>query len=165
MRLFCRKVRALFSFTVTRRCERRAARFSSSLPLFDFSMSDEDDDYSDSGSDEEVDPLVEGYRGMETMFEDTEFHNYDPDFDAYDANDANLDVAVLAWQAACSLADLTDRSSDARAAAMEIAETTMIGRIFIYATHATQQQAPALRLMAASLWCPLRFQVESFRQQ
>ena len=125
MRLFCRKVRALFSFTVTRRCERRAARFSSSLPLFDFSMSDEDDDYSDSGSDEEVDPLVEGYHGMQTMFKQTEFHDYDSDFDAYDANDSNLDVAVLAWQAALNLTSRTDRSGDARQLAIEIAEATM----------------------------------------
>ena len=125
MRLFCRKVRALFSFTVTRRCERRAARFSSSLPLFDFSMSDEDDDYSDSGSDEEVDPLVEGYHGMQTMFKQTEFHDYDSDFDAYDANDSNLDVAVLAWQAALNLTSRTDRSGDARQLAIQIAEATM----------------------------------------
>ena len=125
MRLFCRKVRALFSFTVTRRCERRAARFSSSLPLFDFSMSDEDDDYSDSGSDEEVDPLVEGYHGMQTMFKQTEFQDYDSDFDAYDANDSNLDVAVLAWQAALNLTSRTDRSGDARQLAIQIAETTM----------------------------------------
>ena len=125
MRLFCRKVRALFSFTVTRRCERRAARSSSSLPLFDFSMSDEDDDYSDSGSDEEVDPLVEGYHGMQTMFKQTEFHDYDSDFDAYDANDSNLDVAVLAWQAALNLTSRTDRSGDARQLAIEIAEATM----------------------------------------
>ena len=125
MRLFCRKVRALFSFTVTRRCERRAARFSSSLPLFDFSMSDEDDDYSDSGSDKEVDPLVEGYHGMQTMFKQTEFHDYDPDFDAYDANDSNLDVAVLAWQAALNLTSRTGRSGDARQLAIQIAEATM----------------------------------------
>ena len=125
MRLFCRKVRALFSFTVTRRCERRAARFSSSLPLFDFSMSDEDDDYSDSGSDEEVDPLVEGYHGMQTMFKQTEFQDYDSDFDAYDANDSNLDVAVLAWQAALNLTSRTDRSGDARQLAIQIAEATM----------------------------------------
>ena len=125
MRLFCRKVRALFSFTVTRRCERRAARFSSSLPLFDFSMSDEDDDYSDSGSDEEVDPLVLGYRNMHTMFEENEFHDYDSDFDAYDANDSNLDVAVLAWQAALNLTSRTDRSGDARQLAIQIAEATM----------------------------------------
>ena len=125
MRLFCRKVRALFSFTVTRRCERRAARFSSSLPLFDFSMSDEDDDYSGSGSDEEVDPLVEGYHGMQTMFKQTEFHDYDSDFDAYDANDSNLDVAVLAWQAALNLTSRTDRSGDARQLAIQIAEATM----------------------------------------
>ena len=125
MRLFCRKVRALFSFTFTRRCERRAARFSSSLPLFDFSMSDEDDDYSDSGSDEEVDPLVEGYHSMQTMFKQTEFHDYDSDFDAYDANDSNLDVAVLAWQAALNLTSRNDRSGDARQLAIQIAEATM----------------------------------------
>ena len=125
MRLFCRKVRALFSFTVTRRCERRAAQSSRSLPLFDFSMSDEDDDYSDSGSDEEVDPLVEGYHGMQTMFKQTEFQDYDSDFDAYDANDSNLDVAVLAWQAALNLTSRTDRSGDARQLAIQIAEATM----------------------------------------
>ena len=88
-------------------------------------MSDEDDDYSDSGSDEEVDPLVEGYHGMQTMFKQTEFHDYDPDFDAYDANDSNLDVAVLAWQAALNLTSRTDRSGDARQLAIQIAEATM----------------------------------------
>ena len=36
MRLFCREVPALSLFTVTRHCERRAARSSRSLPLFDF---------------------------------------------------------------------------------------------------------------------------------
>ena len=88
-------------------------------------MSDEDNDYSDSGSDEEVDPLVDGYRTMENMFEETGFHNYDPDFDAYYANDANLDVAVLAWQAALNLDTPTGRTSDVRTAAITIAETTM----------------------------------------
>ena len=45
-------------------------------------MSDESDDYNDSGSDDEVDPLVLGYHGMQSMFEETEFHDYDADFQA-----------------------------------------------------------------------------------
>ena len=88
-------------------------------------MSGENDDYSESGSDDENDPLVLGYNCMHNMCDESPFQGYDIDFDAYDANDSNLDVAVLAWQAALNLTSRTDRSGDARQLAIQIAEATM----------------------------------------
>ena len=90
-------------------------------------MSDESDDRSDSGSDDEVDPLVLGYQRMQSMFEDTGFKVYKPDFQAYDAKDSNLDVAVMTWHAARAnyRDDDDERSRLACWIAAEVAEAAM----------------------------------------
>ena len=90
-------------------------------------MSDESDDRSDSGSDDEVDPLVLGYQRMHSMFEATGFKVYKPDFQAYDAKDSNLDVAVMTWHAARAnyRDDDDERSRLACWIAAEVAEAAM----------------------------------------
>ena len=62
-------------------------------------MSDESEDY-DSDSNDYIDKLVDAYRNMQNMFDEKPFAGYDATFDAYDANNANLDAAVAAWFAA-----------------------------------------------------------------
>ena len=65
-------------------------------------MSDEGDDYENFNSDDDdcVDPLFDAYRNMQSMFDEQPFQGYDADFDAYDANNSNLDTAVATWFAA-----------------------------------------------------------------
>ena len=89
-------------------------------------MSGENDDYSESGSDDENDPLVLGYNCMHNMCDESPFQGYDIDFDAYDANDSNLDVAVLTWHTALNTNGLTQRSEDARLSAINVAFATMV---------------------------------------
>ena len=89
-------------------------------------MSDESEDYDSDGSDC-IDPLVYAYRSMQNMFDARPFEKYDVTFDAYDANNANLDAAVATWFAALaggqSFAE--KRCEEAFHAATQIAETAM----------------------------------------
>ena len=91
-------------------------------------MSDESEDYDSDGSDC-IDPLVYAYRSMQNMFDARPFETYDATFDAYDANNANLDAAVATWYAALTgkqnIPADDERSEEAFDAAIKIAETAM----------------------------------------
>ena len=91
-------------------------------------MSDESEDY-DSDSNDYIDKLVDAYRNMQNMFDEKPFAGYDATFDAYDANNANLDAAVATWYAALTgkqnISGDDKRSEEAFDAAIQIAETAM----------------------------------------
>ena len=89
-------------------------------------MSDESEDYDSDGSDC-IDMLVDAYRNMQNMFDEKPFAGYDATFDAYDANNANLDTAVATWFAALNnVSGKHDkRSEEAFGAALDIAEAAM----------------------------------------
>ena len=91
-------------------------------------MSDESEDYDSDGSDC-IDSLVDAYRNMQNMFDARPFETYDATFDAYDANNANLDAAVATWYAALTgkqnISGDDKRSEEAFDAAIQIAETAM----------------------------------------
>ena len=127
MMLFCREVPAL-SLSQSHGTV-NAARLDPAAPCLSstFSrMSDESEDYDSDGSDC-IDMLVDAYRNMQNMFDEKPFAGYDATFDAYDANNANLDTAVATWFAALaggqSFAE--KRCEEAFHAATQIAETAM----------------------------------------
>ena len=83
----------------------------------------------DSDSNDYIDKLVDAYRNMQNMFDARPFETYDATFDAYDANNANLDAAVATWYAALTgkqnIPADDERSEEAFEAAIKIAETAM----------------------------------------
>ena len=108
--LFCREVPAL-SLSQSHGTV-NAARLDPAAPCLSStfsSMSDESEDYDSDGSDC-IDSLVDAYRNMQNMFDARPFERYDATFDAYDANNANLDAAVATWWAALNNVHLADGS-------------------------------------------------------